>query len=125
MPTDFMSQIMQQPLWLQLWVTWMGLVNLASLAFLRRREARVVLGAFAGAFILMQILFAANGYDRLLGLGHVVFWTPLLIYLVPRLPKIESSTTYGRWLRIVVLTNGLSLVIDYLDVFRYVAGDRS
>ena len=37
---------MQQPLWLQPWLGWMGLINMTSVAFLKQREARWVLGAF-------------------------------------------------------------------------------
>jgi hypothetical protein len=84
MPTDFTHHLLQQPVWVQVWVAWMGLVNMASLVFLRRPEARVILGAFAGNFIFMNPLFTMNGFNRLLGLSHVVFWTPLVIYLARR-----------------------------------------
>jgi hypothetical protein len=29
------------------------------------------------------------------------------------------------WVRALIVTNGLSLVIDYADVVRYLMGDRS
>jgi hypothetical protein len=125
MPTDFTQHLMQQPLWVQVWVAWMALVNLASACFLRRTEARIVLGAFAGSFVFMNALFALNGFNRLLGLSHAIFWTPLLVYLLRRRSHIESQTPFGRWVRVLIATNALSLVIDYTDVLRYLLGDRS
>lgn len=122
MPMDFMHQLLQQPMWVQMWVTWMSLINMASLAFLRRMEARVVLGALVGNFMLMNALFALNGFNRLLGLSHVLFWTPLVIYLVRRHSKIEGAGAFTVWVRAIVLTNGLSLLIDYIDVARYLIG---
>lgn len=125
MPADFVAHLLQQPLWVQIWVAWMGAVNLASLAFWSRPEARKVFAAFLGAFVLMNLLFAANGFNRLLGLAHVVLWTPLVIYLVRRSRTLEAETWYGMWVRALTVTNALSLVFDYVDVIRYVLGDRS
>ncbi len=125
MPSDFTHHLLQQPMWVQVWVAWMGLVNTASLVFLRRTEARVILGVFAGNFVFMNALFMLNGFNRLLGLSHVIFWTPLVVYLVRRLWKLEQASAFGVWVRVLALTNGLSLVIDYVDVVRYLMGDRS
>lgn len=125
MPTDFVAHLLRQPLWVQVWVAWMGAVNLASVVFLSRTEARWALGAFVGALFFMQTLFALNGFNRLLGLAHVIFWTPLVVCLAPRVHKIESSTRYGVWIRALLATNATSLVIDYIDVVRYLLGDRA
>jgi hypothetical protein len=118
--------IAQQPAWLQAWVYWMVVVNLASLVFLwRRTEARWVIGAFLLNGIFMSWLHGATGYTRLLGLSHVIFWTPLLVYLFLRLPAIQARTAYGIWVRVLMATNGISLVVDYVDVVRYLLGERA
>jgi hypothetical protein len=117
-----MGELLAQPPWLLAWVNWMGVVNLASLAFLRRTEARWTITAFAASFATMNLLYAVVGYERLLGLAHVLFWTPLLIFVAPRLQRHGSDSAYGLWLRILVATNGLSLVVDYADVIRWFAG---
>lgn len=125
MPIDFVRHLLQQPLWVQVWVAWLGLVNFASVAFLQRKEGRVVLAVFAANMICMSALFALNGFNRLLGLSHVLWWTPLLVYLVLRLKQTSSDSPFDKWMRILVATNALSLVLDYSDVVRFLLGDRS
>jgi hypothetical protein len=117
--------ILSEPWWLIAWVGWLGLVNMASLLFLREREARWVLAAFIASFVLMNVLYYTGGYNRFLGLAHVVFWTPLLLYLYRRLPRLLGPPRYENWIRILLASNGVSLVIDYVDVLRYLLGDRT
>ena len=117
--------IMMQPLWLQVWVGWMVVVNiLGAIMFISRQEAKWVLVAMAGNIVLMNWLFAVYGYQRILGLAHVVFWTPLVIYLWRRRPHWKVETLGGKWIALLFTTNLVSLVIDYLDVARYLAGER-
>jgi hypothetical protein len=118
------DHMLAYPPWLQAWIAWLGLVNGASVLFLRHVQARWVLAAFAAAVILMATLYELNGFNRLVGLGHVVFWTPLVVYLALQRPKLEARSAFGAWVAIVIATNSGSLVIDYLDVVRYVLGDR-
>ncbi len=116
---------MMQPPWLQVWVGWMGVVNiLGAIMFIRRPEAKWVLVAMAGNIVLMNWLFAVYGYQRILGLAHVVFWTPLVIYLWRRRPHWKVETLGGKWIALLFTTNLVSLVIDYMDVARYLAGER-
>jgi hypothetical protein len=65
----------------------------------------------------------ATGFSRLLGLAHVV-WVPLLYYLVTRTAEIPAGDAYGTWLRLVIAGDAISLLIDAIDVGRYVAGQR-
>lgn len=118
------EDIMAQPLWLQVWVGWMALVNMAALLFLRRIEARWVAAAMLVAFPVMNVLHAWFGYQRILGLAHVVAWTPLLIYLWRRRAQWDLSSLSGKWLLVLFATNLVSLVIDYADVARYLTGER-
>ena len=118
------SELLQQPWWLLIWLGWLATVNLTSLAFLSEVEARWVLVAFAGSFLFMLILDEVNGYNRLLGLGHMVFWTPLSIYLYRKLDTLVGPRLFESWVRVLLATIGLSLVIDYVDVLRYLLGDR-
>jgi hypothetical protein len=59
-----------------------------------------------------------------LGLGHV-FWFPLLYFLWTRLELIPADDFFGLWIRAVMLLDALSLTIDVVEVFRYLAGDRA
>ena len=53
-----------------------------------------------------------------------VFWIPMIIWLWPRLDQIPSDDAFGVWIRVMIAVNTLSLVIDAVDVVRYLAGDR-
>jgi len=118
------GELLQQPWWLLLWIGWLGVVNLTALAFFSEVEARWVLIALAGSSIFILILCELNGYNRLLGLGHVVFWTPLMIYLYRRLPTLVGPRLFEQWIRVLLASIGVSLVVDYVDVLRYLLGDR-
>lgn len=119
-----MEHILRYPLWLQAWIAWMGLVNSAAVVFLRHVQARWALAAFVGAALLMQTLYTLNGFNRLLGLGHVVFWTPLVVYLARQRPRLEPGSAVRVWVTILLVTNVTSLVVDYIDVIRYLLGER-
>ncbi len=119
-----LEHMLRYPVWLQLWIAWLGVANLSSILFLRRIQARWVLAAFLGAGTLMSILFALNGFNRLLGLAHVLFWTPLLVYLWRERAALPRDA-FRAWITMVIATNLTSLVVDYTDVVRYLLGDRS
>lgn len=115
---------MLHPGW-QIWVLLLLLVNLvAPLAFLETIEARVVLVVFLCAAMLQMTMFARLGFVRLLGLGHIVAWLPMVIWLWARLPPTGAAGALGKWMVLVIAIDALSLVIDFADVVRYVAGDR-
>ncbi len=120
-----LPEILAQPAWLQLWILWLVVVNTASLFFLRRHEARWVLAAWLANAVLITALFEWGGYTRFLGLSHVICWTPLLIYLWRRRSAWSGHGRFSIWIRALFLTNLISLAIDYLDVARYLLGDRA
>jgi len=119
-----------QPAWIGTWL--MVLLACAfilpiSLIFWKKtRIAGIItpIASFASAFLTGQ-LYNAFGYVKLLGLGHIVFWTPLVIYLimlwrngeVPKVPQIILSVVIGAIL--------ISLVFDYVDLAKYILGDRT
>ena len=119
-----MEGIMSMPLGWQAWVFWMMIVNTASIFFLKHTEARICLAVWIPNGITMMLLAEQMGYVRLLGLSHIVWWTPLVIYLFMRRKEIDLKTPVGKWLVALLVTISLSLVIDYIDVARYIAGDR-
>ncbi len=120
----FLSGLMSMDWYWQVWVCILGVFNMIlPLVFIRRTEAQVVFAAFNGAFALMLILTAATGFTRILGLGHVVFWIPLLVYLAGRLREVPPGDAFGSWLRGVVAINAVSLAFDIVDVIRYIGGE--
>lgn len=119
---EFMGKIFSEPLWLQAWVSWMMLINTAALLFLKHSQAKVVLVAWVGNIITMTVLFEMYGYVRLLGLSHVIWWTPLVIYLFSYRRNFPTGAV-ATWLWILMCTNMASLLVDYMDVARYFMGD--
>jgi hypothetical protein len=111
------------------WRIWVGLLILLNgivpLAFLETLEARVVLLAFMVGAMLQMALFGARGFVRLLGMGHLVVWLPMLLWLWGRLGEAGGEGLFERWLLAVILADGLSLLIDAVDVVRYALGDRT
>ncbi|MCZ6577410.1 MAG: hypothetical protein O6950_13385 [Gammaproteobacteria bacterium] len=121
----FNKGIMSMPIHWQLWLMLLVTFNLIiPLFFLNRLEAQVVVGALVASMILMTVLTAISGFTRLLGLGHI-FWIPLLYFLWMRLEQNPADDFFGLWLRVLMILNAASLIIDVIDVGRYIAGDRS
>ncbi len=121
----FNKGVMRGPIHVRLWLMLLIFFNLlVPLFYIHRVEAQVVLGALLASAILMTVLTGLSGFTRLLGLGHI-FWLPLLYFLWNRLGQIPADDLFGVWIRILIAVNAISLVIDGIDVFRYIAGDRA
>ena len=109
------------------WLGWLGLllaVNVVGpIYFFEALEAKVVLVAFLASVGLMTAIFAAKGFVRLLGIGHI-FWVPMVPWLWTRLDQVGPGDPLGYWIIAVMIMNGISLIIEAIDVVRYVAGDR-
>ncbi len=109
------------------WPVWLGLlvaVNVAGpIYFFEAFEAKVVLAAFLASAALMTAIFAAKGFVRLLGIGHI-FWIPMVPWLWTRFDQVEPDNLIGYWMIAVMAVNGIALIIDAIDVLRYVRGER-
>lgn len=113
------AELSAQPAPLSYWLNWMGFVNLfLPLLFAWWYwEARVVIGAFLLNVVFMTLLYEQMGYGKHLGLAHVVFWTPLVLWLVLRFDTIRArSTAFAAYVLVLIATNTLSLGLDYADV---------
>ena len=120
-----LPHILAEPLFLQIWILWLIVINTACIFFLREVEARWVLVAWVCSILLMTALFENYGYNRLLGLAHIVCWTPLLFYLHRRRHQISGDSLYEGWVRTLFVTNVVAVVIDYFDVMRYLLGGNT
>ena len=121
----FNKGMMKMPIHWRLWLALLVIVNFViPLFFLNRLEAQVVAGTLIASVILMTGLTALSGFTRLLGLGHIL-WIPLLYFLWMRLEQNPAGDFFGLWLRVLMIVNAASLIIDVIDVGRYIAGDRS
>jgi hypothetical protein len=122
---QFLRTLLRMPkLWL-VWVFVLVMVNLVSpIMFISTLEAKIVLAAFGLGVILQVAIFSARGFVRLLGIGHVA-WIPLVIWLAARLESLPLDSVFCYWLGSVVVVNSSSLLIDAVDVLRYLKGDRA
>lgn len=120
----FNKGMLNMPLHWQLWLMLLVAGNMiVPLFYLDRLEAQVTLGVLLASMMLMTILTARTGFSRLLGLGHIL-WFPMLYFLWTRLDQIPADDFFGIWIRTLIAINAASLVIDVVDVARYIAGDR-
>lgn len=109
------------------WPLWVGLLvslNVAApIYFFETIEAKVVLAATVASMVLMTAIFSAKGFVRLLGIGHI-FWVPLVPWLWTRFQLVEAGDPLAYWLAALMLANSLSLILDTVDAFRYLRGER-
>ena len=120
----FNKGMMNMPIQWQLWLALLVTVNLVvPIFFIGRMEAQIVVGTILISMMLMTYLTSLSGFTRLLGLGHML-WFPLLYFLWNRLDWIPAHDLFGIWVRVLMALNAASLVIDVIDVIRYIAGAR-
>lgn len=112
------------PLWVKLWVGVLSAVNMASLAFLDQPSGGLIAAlVFAGIGLSMIAAIYSGGLSRLIGLGHIVAWVPLVLILVI-IPPLATGV-YSTYLTILLVINTVSLVFDINDFRLWLAGDRA
>ena len=124
-PFEFMRTMFVNGVGLAVWIVLLLVANMVIPLFLISTiEGQLVLiAAMAGALSQMAI-FASKGFVRLLGIGHI-FWVPLVPWLWSRLDGFPPNEPFAVWMTAVIVLNGVSLVIDVSDVWRYLAGERA
>ena len=117
--------MLKMPLPWLVWIMLLVAVNLiVPLFYIQTFEAQVTIASIFAAAITQTYIHSKLGFVRLLGLSHI-FWIPLVIWLGLRLGDIGLDSSFGLWLASLVLINSVSLVIDIMDVIRFIAGERS
>ena len=108
------------------WVLWLGLLVLVNLGggvyFIRTMEGQLALVCMMAAFMIMWVIYAQKGFVRLLGLGHLIAWTPQMVFYSQSVGSTAGGFRY--WITSVLILNGICLLIDFVDVVRYSLGDR-
>lgn len=127
---SFIEAMAAQPTWVQIWLNWMLIsVFIAPLALFIWSETRLTAVIIALTHTLngfaVMYLFNWLGYVKLLGFPHLIFWGPLVWYLV-RLVRRETLPVWAsRILWVLIATLAISLVFDLVDTIRYVLGERT
>ena len=120
----FNKGVLKFPVGVKLWLLVLLVANfLIPLLLLPRLEATVVLATFFASFGLMVLITRLSGFTRLLGLGHILL-IPLIFYLWGPLGGAEDSGLYSIWLRGLIAVNTVCVLLDAIDIARYLRGDR-
>ena len=118
------------PLWVQLWV---GLIlvpaNAISFALLDTWAGRVAaVAALAVMATNLPIMWIERGLSRLMAVPHLLIWGPLQVALLLRwaervgpLPLADGERAF---LVLLTVVNGISLLFDALDSWRWFRGER-
>ncbi len=125
--SSFAADVKAGPQWVYYWVNFMGLVFVLSLPFaIKRVEARwVAIATLVVAPIIMFSLYHKFGYQRVLGWGHIIAWTPVLIYLWKRRAGWQvKETLSGKYILLVFTVMMISIAFDITDVVRYAVGAK-
>ncbi|MBX3496360.1 MAG: hypothetical protein KF769_08975 [Parvibaculum sp.] len=112
------------PQWVQLWMYWMlAVLGVGSLVFsFFRSEARWLLLSFVVTIVATMALGMTVGWNKLWGVTHLVFWTPVVVYYIKRWPQIEKKSVFGVWFVAALATMIVSLVFDAKDLVEYLMG---
>jgi hypothetical protein len=122
--------IAQQPQWIGWWLIWLTFgAFLLPFALLFWRSSRIagaasILASVASAYGVGWV-YDRLGYVKLLGAPHILFWTPLAIYLIVLLRRGDLPVWPRRIIYVVLATIVVSLAFDYSDVARYLLGERT
>ena len=122
---NLMWRILEQPIGWRIWILWLMTVNTAAFLFLNKLEARIIALVWIANACTMMTMYWMFGYVRLLGLSHIIWWTPLFFWLVPIMIREHKPGVYGKWLLLLAISDIASLLIDYVDVIRYFLGDTA
>lgn len=115
-PFRFFIELLQQPIWIPIWVFFLMVVNVASVAFWTEPLAKLIFAIFMISAMLMMALYSKYGFEKILGIGHIL-WIPLAPYLLTMLPVTDS--TFNNYLIILLISISISLAFDIVDVWKY------
>ena len=121
-PFGFFNELIEQPIWIPIWVSILMIVNIASVGFWDEPLAKVIFVTFILSAILMMGLYSRYGFEKILGMGHIL-WLPLFVYVLMRIPA--ESDTFKEYLIIWSILTVISLVFDVIDVWKYFASQKS
>jgi hypothetical protein len=120
----------RQPLWVEYWnyVLVFSIVVL-PLSLLLWKQTRLTAVITIAASLLAGIgvfrLFDHLGYVKLLGLPHIIVWTPLIWFLWRQIKRDDMPVWSRRIIMLVLAVFVISLAFDYVDVARYMLGERT
>lgn len=127
---NFLVDVFAQPMWARLWVVWMvavivGVPVIMWMYVAARRDPLIVAGSTLTLLVVMPLWHDQVGYVRLIGLPHIVVWTPLAVYLHARRKHLSSPPQVRRAVNVFMATIVVSLAFDSVDAARYLLGEHA
>jgi len=121
---DFIKGLGTLNVYWKIWLAILFTVNMfVPLYLFSLPEARWTFAAFMFGGVVGVLLVKIRGFTKLLGLMHAQ-WLLLIPYLCSQMSAFPADSLSGIWIRSVILLNTICLVIDAVDVARYILGDR-
>ncbi|KPQ30655.1 MAG: putative permease YjgP/YjgQ family [Marinobacter excellens HL-55] len=114
------------PVWVQVWVAGI-LVPVNAAAFWFMDTPAGWWAALAAALVLVSnypVMLACEGMSRLMSLPHLIIWGPLQVFLLHRLITASPGNPEFGLILALLAVNGISLVFDAIDSWRWFAGER-
>ena len=124
---QFRADLMaNSPDWVLIWLqVLVGVLALSVLFVPFRPEARAILVGTLMGIGMTIVIYAQFGFTRILGVGHILFWTPTLFYMLSLQGTTSvEKTWFSRWLWLAIAVMAVSLALDYSDLVRYLLGER-
>jgi len=115
-PLGFFVELIRQPIWIAIWVMVLMTVNMGSLFFWHKELAQIIFITFMASAMIMMLLYSHFGFEKILGLGHIL-WIPLLIYIVIQIPAADEH--FQQYLIALSIIIAISLLFDIVDVFNF------
>jgi len=113
------------PLWVKVWLFGLNAAFLLSPAFLPWETACVVLFAYlASGPLLFGFAVFEGGLTRATGLGHLVPWTPMLVWLVIWIVTGQGDSPAVSYAAMLAGVTFVCLAFDVFDLWRWGRGDR-
>jgi len=121
-PFRFFIELMEQTVWIPVWVFYLMVINMVSVGFWHEPVAKLVFFTFIVSAMLMMGLYSRYGFEKILGLGHFP-WIPLLVYLLTQIPSFAG--VFKSYLLVLSISIAISLVFDIIDVWKYFTNRKS
>ncbi len=121
-PFHFFVALARQPIWVPVWVAILAMANMGSLFFWPDPLARLIFVTFMISAMAMMALYSYFGFEKILGLGHVL-WVFLLPYVLLQLPHVDGR--FFQYLVVLSMFLTISLAFDIIDVWKYFREKRA
>ena len=119
-----------QPEWVMMWVYVLVagafVTPVVLLIWKASRKAGIItLVASLLAGFGVQMIFEAMGYVKLLGLPHLILWVPIVVFLMAQQARGDMPNWPRRIIWFITAIICISLVFDFIDVVRWILGERA